>query len=716
MCVTHLECSFGLNAKQHFNFGKYRDLATPLATMPGEEEARKSALKQSSSSPHHPGPSPPASGGARQNTRKKSVDFSISSICPAILHHDDATSSAAWVPSNTGDQWEGGGESRKGLSQSLQEDSGSFGKTRENSRSRRPSLESANSEGGRNNPEASIFRVLAAISENRVNVMLARSRVTENASLVQKNFVSAYNGNRELTNNNSDIVYRSRLAILDWLATKARGSVKIAYVEALKHKEHLNFLRHRVKLNQQVLDITLMMAEVNAKAIEANAGVMATNQEIVNFNTKMLKENTEWLKNGPHLLEAGSRMKLAEQRKSNITLANKMAALAAQTTVKIVNNISDSETNRDAIHKANETIARRRSEIHNNRKVGTKQQTRVDSLYNVSAFDTDLDEAQGSSYQAPEINLGGLGLLGKLMSPESSSSSPTPNSSYKRRVEDEISESTIAQMKENRTKVHGLTLMVSDTRTHAFEARSLVQENQLLVAKNFSFGVYGNRQMSNQNTENLFQNRYEILNMLGRRTEEVEEQQYAQALVHRAKLYWCQLRAALNQQVLDTTRLHAAVNAMSLQVNERVMKTNASIVYFNQQMIEANDKWLTAGPETLISDATQEKLDKLVEINRLTILDLKNLSMDDEAKIKQCLAVAQKNNAQIIENEKLMEQRFRCACMLDRADIVLSARIYSPLTCPLVFILHAVKWRRTECKSLRTSMPSPRSWSYWTRS
>lgn len=59
------------------------------------------------------------------------------------------------------------------------------------------------------------------------------------ASLVAKNYASAFNGNRQLTSHNTDDLFRNRLAILDAMAADANNEVEVAYVEAIKQRERL---------------------------------------------------------------------------------------------------------------------------------------------------------------------------------------------------------------------------------------------------------------------------------------------------------------------------------------------------------------------------------------------------------------------------------------------------------------------------------------------
>ena len=119
-----------------------------------------------------------------------------------------------------------------------------------------------------------LFRVENAVTENQVNALQARSQVQENAALIQKNYSSAFSGNWQMINQNTDDLTRNRLAILSAWAAKATNGTQRALAEALMHKEKIGFLKHHAKLNEQVLDVTKTMAGVNAASIAMNESVI----------------------------------------------------------------------------------------------------------------------------------------------------------------------------------------------------------------------------------------------------------------------------------------------------------------------------------------------------------------------------------------------------------------------------------------------------------
>ena len=57
-------------------------------------------------------------------------------------------------------------------------------------------------------------RVETDIDELRSNAYRARALVSENAATITKNYGAAFNGNRQLANQNTDDLFRNRLAIV----------------------------------------------------------------------------------------------------------------------------------------------------------------------------------------------------------------------------------------------------------------------------------------------------------------------------------------------------------------------------------------------------------------------------------------------------------------------------------------------------------------------
>lgn len=129
-----------------------------------------------------------------------------------------------------------------------------------------------------------------SVNHNKARAYLLRSKVAENAALINKNYNAAFLGNRQLANENTDALFRNRIALLQ--ALPVNNEVQINYREAKINQAKLAFLDHRSTLNAQVLSISQDLAAVNAAAIAVNRRIMETNEQIKEKNSALIAENT----------------------------------------------------------------------------------------------------------------------------------------------------------------------------------------------------------------------------------------------------------------------------------------------------------------------------------------------------------------------------------------------------------------------------------------
>lgn len=113
---------------------------------------------------------------------------------------------------------------------------------------------------------------------------MARSQVNENQALIAKNYNSAFMGNRQLANQNTEDLFRNRNAIMRNIT--ANSDVEKNFKEAQINKCKIDFLEHRAALNAKVIAVSKQMAAINAEMIKVNSEILAANEEIVQFNAK----------------------------------------------------------------------------------------------------------------------------------------------------------------------------------------------------------------------------------------------------------------------------------------------------------------------------------------------------------------------------------------------------------------------------------------------
>lgn len=131
-----------------------------------------------------------------------------------------------------------------------------------------------------------IFELEGCVNHNKARAYLLRSKVAENSALIAKNYNAAFLGNRQLANENTDALFRNRIALMQCLP--AGNEVQVNFREAKINQAKLAFLDHRSVVNGQVLSISQDMAAVNAQAIAVNRRIMETNESIREKNSALI--------------------------------------------------------------------------------------------------------------------------------------------------------------------------------------------------------------------------------------------------------------------------------------------------------------------------------------------------------------------------------------------------------------------------------------------
>jgi len=170
-----------------------------------------------------------------------------------------------------------------------------------------------------------IFELENQVLYNRALAHATRSLVVENHAVINKNYTAAFNGNRQLANQNTDDIFRNRTAIVRNIS--ATTPVQVNYKEALANKTKLDFLAHRAKLNERVLKISEELSAINKQLIDVNRSIMDTNEEIVQFNSKQIEGNAHLLATGVDATKATpeSNAELIANNKSLIEEISKRA-------------------------------------------------------------------------------------------------------------------------------------------------------------------------------------------------------------------------------------------------------------------------------------------------------------------------------------------------------------------------------------------------------
>ena len=198
----------------------------------------------------------------------------------------------------------------------------------------------------------------------------------------------------------------------------------------------------------------------------------------------------------------------------------------------------------------------------------------------------------------------------------------------------------------NRKALFGLECQVTANKTNAYATRSAIEENRALILKNYTAAFMGNRQLANQNTDDIFRNRRTILSSLNVQTD--VERNYVESSLNEASIDYLEHRAELNASVLEVNKMMADVNARLIEINSRIMKSNESIVSFNSKNLSINSKILASGlsPKTATPASNAKRISK----NKERLAKILKVAKTNSSTILGLLKIAAKNRTGIEKN------------------------------------------------------------------
>ena len=171
---------------------------------------------------------------------------------------------------------------------------------------------------------------------------------------------------------------------------------------------------------------------------------------------------------------------------------------------------------------------------------------------------------------------------------------------------------------ENRKRVFAIDAEVMTNKALIYSSRSIIEENRSMILSNYAAAFMGNRQLANNNTDEIFKNRQAILDNIN--TQSDTESNFVNAQKNKASLDFLDHRSALNSEILGISNDIAEINSKLIEINERIMASNKKIVDFNSEQIGINSKLLddSLHPENATVDSNAE----LIKQNRDKMTDL----------------------------------------------------------------------------------------------
>ena len=131
------------------------------------------------------------------------------------------------------------------------------------------------------------YELEALVDANKLRAYTNRLRISENSLIALELANAAFNENRQLLNDASTAIVRSKKVMLQKLATDRDLTPEKA--RDLVDAEELQYLDRRSSLNQAVLDINNRMSKINAELIDLIREILARNDELIQRNEENLR-------------------------------------------------------------------------------------------------------------------------------------------------------------------------------------------------------------------------------------------------------------------------------------------------------------------------------------------------------------------------------------------------------------------------------------------
>jgi len=232
--------------------------------------------------------------------------------------------------------------------------------------------------------EATLHALHGKIMGNKCFIYKARAMIEENRNLILQNYTAAFVGNRQMANDNTDSIFKNRMAILK--AMKIEGPVQENWLNSKKNESKIEYLENRSLLNNRVAKVNEKMSEINKQLIECNDTILKSNEEIVLFNSAQIETNKKLLdgiKEEKATPEANA-ARIEENKKRIGVLLERCKKYSKEKVGGENSGIVMAQQNREKIIANTKDIMKRRVKIEENRAIITENAKKVSDFIKAS--------------------------------------------------------------------------------------------------------------------------------------------------------------------------------------------------------------------------------------------------------------------------------------------------------------------------------------------
>tara|TARA_E500000075_G_scaffold127010_1_gene132228 strand:- start:556 stop:1260 length:705 start_codon:yes stop_codon:yes gene_type:complete len=199
----------------------------------------------------------------------------------------------------------------------------------------------------------------------------------------------------------------------------------------------------------------------------------------------------------------------------------------------------------------------------------------------------------------------------------------------------------------SRKSIRALKKIVTDNKAALYQSRAIIEENRMMILSNYTANFMGNRQLINQNTDDVFSASETMLDALDPQTE--SESVAVEIFNQRASLDFLSHRSSLTSSVIQISEQMAEVNARLISINREIMETNNSIIAFNKKQIERNKGY--SNNESVLQAATDEMNERLIDENNQKIEEINISATRNSEEIANLLHSSMENRSRLISNK-----------------------------------------------------------------
>lgn len=212
-----------------------------------------------------------------------------------------------------------------------------------------------------------VFTLEHLVAANKASSYLTRSMVKENQASINRNYVAAFEGNRQLANANTDEIFHNRTVLMRNLGKGGKLSdVQENLRNALINQAKLEYLDHRSALNAKVNHINEKLAAVNAQLIDVNHEIMAANEEVVQFNAGLITDNASIIKTGMKEMQEATPQSNEQLIAKNTKKIDELTKRVAENQAANKAAYEKAQANRKALEENTAAIYTRRQQMESN--------------------------------------------------------------------------------------------------------------------------------------------------------------------------------------------------------------------------------------------------------------------------------------------------------------------------------------------------------------